>query len=237
MKQKMKKQSRRHVTLLELLIALGLMIAILSTLGYFYSQIDSINNDAEVQQRKLFNELYLSTRLADVLPKAVLPDGNDLFFYTSKAEDSNILPGTNTLVLTYQNGIKLDPQFSGIALGKLFIDKDHHLCMAVWPSPKRWGDSLAPSMKCEVLMDKIDSIKFRFYIPPKKDREKVWKQANIKVKLSEEFPSAESGEWVENWPESWKQLPALVELTVAPTKGEAFTIAYPLPNSNLMVVY
>lgn len=241
-RQKLQKKRRRQITLLELMIAMGLMMIILSTLAYFYMQLEEINRESEIEQKRLFKQLYLSTRLADILPKTQSPknEKNSAYFYTTTSSDPAILSGTTSLVFTYDNGVKLDPQFSNRVLGRLFLDKEHRLCLAVWPSSERWEEGHAPPMKSEVLLDDVESIDYRFYVPPKKDREKVWKQAGMTVKLPEGFPETLEGGWKKEWSAAWEQLPALIEIVLS-MKSEngvkSLVLAYPLPNSLLVVIY
>lgn len=235
MKQLIHKK-RRLFTLLELLIAMTLTMLILSALAYFYRQFDAINQEMDVQQEELFKQLYLSTRLADILPKTTAPksESDSFFFYTAPAGTE----GSPSLVFSYNNGIKLDPDFSQDVLGRLYIDKDKRLCLAVWPSVARWGDLHTPPMKSEILMEPVESLAFRFYIPPKKDRKKVWEQAKMDVKIAENFTSTEGGEWRTDWPASWEQLPAIIEITLVTDKSsKPLILSYPLPNTNFMVVY
>lgn len=235
-----KKKSKccyRHVTLIELIIAMSLTMLIMTSLAYFYRQIDYLNQETEVQQGVLFQQLYLTTRLTDVIPRALSPQSRkgDFYFYTTPSTDS-ATRGVN-LVFSFDNGVKLDTQFSQSVIGRLFIDKSNRLCLGVWPSSNRWKEALNPPMKCEILQENISSVSYRFYIPPKKDRKKVWEQGKINVKLSDTFPQTEEGEWKTEWPAAWEQLPAAMEITLERGKEPPLVIAFPLPNSNFMVVY
>lgn len=241
MMQTKRKANRRFVTLLEMLIAITLAMLVLSALAYFYRQIDSINQAAEVQQGELFKRLYLSTRLTDIIPKAVSPQSKkgDFYFYTNTGGNASLLPNSANLIFTYDNGIKLDQQFSNHVLGRLFVDKEKRLCIAVWPSTDRWEEFHTPQMKCEVLMEGVEGMSFRFYIPPKREWEKVWQLGKMKkVKVPENMPLTDVGEWRTDWPAGWEQLPAIVEIILKMGKDKPpLVLAYPLPNSNFMVMY
>lgn len=235
-----KRINRRRITLIEVLIAMALTMMIMTTLAYFYRQIDQINQETEIQQEKLFGQLYLSTRLSDVIPKIVSPSNEkkDFYFFQTNSGNTFMKEGSPNLVFTFDNGVKLDPQFSNHVLGRLFVDKRNRLCLAVWPSPYRWEEFHPPSIKCEVLEENIAELEFEFYIPPKRDLETVWKQAKMNVKIPEGFPQSEAGEWLKEWPASYEQLPAMLKLNMKSTvTGKPFTLTFPLPNSNFFILY
>lgn len=62
---------RQFFTLLETLIAMTLTIAVLTTMAYFYKQIDAINNAGEILQKESFKMRYVEDRLMAIFPRAV----------------------------------------------------------------------------------------------------------------------------------------------------------------------
>jgi hypothetical protein len=172
------KIKRRCATLLELLIAMSLTMLIMAALAYFYRQINNINQEAEVQQTKLFKQLYLSTRLNNVLPKIQSPTSKNTYFFTTSAA---MQEGAPSLIFSYNNGVQLDPLFSNNVLGWIFVDKQHRLCLAVWPSDDRWEESKLPPIKCEILSDNVSKVEYRFFSPPKRN----WERCGSKwIKIS-----------------------------------------------------
>lgn len=167
----MHKTTKRHFTLLETLIALGITMIILSTLTFFYRQIDAINSQVEIVQKSSFRMRYVENRLAAILPNAVseADEKKDFFFYTTSSSISYAMQGSPTLLFTYDNGVKLDKLFSNHVLGRLFLDSDGNLCLATWPSPNRWIEGAAPPMKKEVLLERVKELSFGFFVAP--DRE------------------------------------------------------------------
>lgn len=220
---------------------MSLTMVIMAGLAYFYRQVDLINHEVEIQQNRLFKQLYLSTRLTDIIPKALSPNKKkDFFFYVTTAGNAATSDNSPSLVLSYDNGVKLDPRFSNQVLGRLFIDRQQRLCIAVWPSTDRWDEMHRPPMKSEILMENVCSVSYRFYIPPKEGRDQAWKQAKIKAQLPEGFPESSEGIWTSEWPAAWEQLPAMIEMTITLINGketEKLVFTYPLSNSNFMVVY
>jgi hypothetical protein len=58
------------------------------------------------------------------------------------------------------------------------------------------------------------------------------------IKQSEELLLSPEGEWRQDWPAAWHQIPPLLELTIFSTKGEdKQSLTFSLPNSNFFVVY
>lgn len=173
-------KTKRHFTLLETLIALGITMLILSTLTFFYRQIDAINSQVEKVQDNSFRMRYVENRLAAILPNAVseADEKKDFFFYTTSSSISFGMQGSPTLLFTYDNGVKLDKPFSNHVLGRLYLDSDGNLCLATWPSPSRWVEGVTPPMKKEVLLEGVRELNLGFFVAP--DRE--WQLASSNAK-------------------------------------------------------
>lgn len=164
---------KRYFTLLEVLIGMTLAIVLLSTLSYFYQQVEWLNTEAERAQKESFQMRYVENRLAKIMPQTFSEREMKkyFYFYTSQAEG---LLKSPSLLFTYYNGVKLDSPFSNEVLGRLYLDEQKkQLCMATWPSPKRWKLGEAPPMSKEVLMENVESLAFEFYVAPDRDRSKV----------------------------------------------------------------
>lgn len=157
----------RYATLLETLIAVGLMVIVLSTMTFFYRQIDAINIQAESIQKESFRMRYVENRLNAILPKAISKEceEKDFYFYTSENAGGPFLPGSPvSLVFTYDNGIDLSKVFSNRVLGRLYVDEAGRLSLATWPIPQRWAEGGDPPMKKEVLMENVDGLRFQFFV-------------------------------------------------------------------------
>ena len=97
-------------TLIEVLIAIGLVVVLLSTLLGIYSYIDRMHREIRISEQTNFRLLYAQYRLAEVLPNAIKKEKNpakkqldDFYFYMT----SGIKKGTPSLVLTFDNGITI----------------------------------------------------------------------------------------------------------------------------------
>ena len=84
------------------------------------------------------------------------------FFYTQPPQKFS---GFTSLILTFDNGVRIDPNFSGDILGRLYLDTKHRLHLAMWPlrvpQPHQY-------MQEEILLDHVVDISFEFYASPEK---------------------------------------------------------------------
>jgi hypothetical protein len=181
---------RQYVTLLETLIAVAWTTLILSTLSYFYSQIDSLNNQTEELQRQSFKLRYVESRLAKILPNVVALNKakKDFYFFTVSDASGLFKPGSpGTLFFTYDNGVDLNKSLSSYVLGRLYLDEQGRFCLATWPAPSNWVEGVNPPMKNEVLLEGVESLKISFFVPPNKN----WKGINPENEVREETMATE----------------------------------------------
>lgn len=236
------KPLRRYFMLLEVLIALGLTMLLLSILMTFYMQISQVSAELEKEQEKSFKKLYLSTRLAAIVPKAIAPTNKDkdFFFFSASANDGLTKGGTQTLVFTFDNGVKLDTAFANHVIGRLYINQENQFCLALWPSPKRLTDTAYPPMKHEVLFENVEDLAFEFFVPPTRNRKLVFSKSKSKFKETEFLKTETLGEWKKEWQQEYNELPSLIKIILT-LKGkkepEKIILAYPLPLSRFVIVY
>jgi len=230
--------SRRLFTLIEVIIALSLTAIVMTSLTYFYMQIQEINNKTENSLREIYRFSYLESRLANVIPKAIseCSPKNDFAFFTTLGNSSEYFKhGTSNLIFTYDNGIDLNKQFSNHVLARLFLDNQNRLVLATWPSFKRWKAGTNPPMKKEILLENVDNLTFSFFIPPTMDRTRVIKISE-NVKKKKLFIPGPAGSWVTDWKSEYYELPAMMKVQIQ-TKGENMVFTFPLPNSNNVIFY
>lgn len=166
------KKVARCFTLLEVLIGMGLAMILLSTLTYFYQQVEWMNTEAERTQKENFQLRYAENRLSRIFPNthSERTEKKHFYFFTSNAEG---MLKTPSLVFMFNNKVKLCSSFSSDVLGRLYLDEQKkQLCLALWPSPRRWESGVPPMTK-EVLLDNVETLSFEFYVAPKRDRSKV----------------------------------------------------------------
>lgn len=175
MKIKIRRQA--YMTMLEVLIAISLLAVLLSALLGFYQQIEKFQQKITQQKQENFRYFYLQYRLGQVLPKILnnFPLDKDTKshklkkFYLYSSNRGNAIKN-NSLVFVFDNGIDGNPLFSNRDIGRLYIDKDSNLCLSVWPAPIE-VDSSNPPMRQEILLDKVSSLSFEFYLPPRPNKD------------------------------------------------------------------
>lgn len=246
---------KRHVSLVEVLIAITLTVAILMTLTFFYRQVTEIGYEVDRVGAKNFKMRHMETRLAQILPKAVgeTDKQRDYLFFSINDEGVG-KPGSQSLIFMFDNLVSLDKPFSGHVLGRLYLDAAGNLMLSYWPSPKRWENNGAVPMKKELLLEGVENLAFEFYIAPKrKDKEKQepGKEANTgnkdnkdnkDSKISDEQKTTEpepKGEWRRQaWLQDYKQLPVMVKIIVTmPKEPKPLVLVYPLANARTHVIY
>lgn len=233
---------KRFATLLETLIALSLAMLILTTLTYFYRQITTLNRKGEEMQEMGFKMRYLENRLSAILPNAVseTDEKKDFFFFSTASQPPFTMPGSPTLIFTYDNGTKLDKLFSNNVLGRLYLDSEGRFCLTSWPSPKRWTDGINPPIKKEILLEGVRELQISFFVAPEKEWQ-LEKSPPKKEEGQESLPAlvkpTPAGSWLPSWSFDYHQLPALVKLQVTLNNGTVRLFVFPLPKSQRQIVY
>jgi hypothetical protein len=191
----------------------------------------NINRKMDQVENNAFKMLYVENRLMHVLPKIAPSSDNDIeFFFFSESDVSGVIKaGSQSLVFTFDNGVKLDKQMSCYVIGRLYLDLTGRFILATWPVPKRWSDIESVPMKKEILMENIDSLEFRFFVPPErgKDPQKGW-------------PPGEAGHWISFWPMDIGMAPPLMKVILTRTvNGNKETLAYAfhIPNSPQPIIF
>jgi len=185
---------------------MSLSVIILTTLTYFYRDVDTMNREMDRHQKESFQKLFVENRLASILPKALSEKNKvkkDFYFFTNSAFGEFLKSGNPHLIFSFDNGNMLDKDFSNHVIGMLYLDTLNRLCIAVWPVPKRWPQIGLPPLKKEILLENVEQLKFSFYIPPEKDR-KNWGINSTSLDIQ--------GPWVSEWRNDYKQLPSMIKI-------------------------
>ncbi len=264
----MRIKKRLAFTLIEVLISLALTALLLTVLTSFYQQISYLDRKTEDLEATHFKLRYVENRLADVLLNvwSNYKSKEGALFFTSGDAQGLLAPGQPSLLFILYNGCDQNTEISNTALARLYLDKSHRLCVTFWQPDSHWPPSPTQSAKHEVLMEQVESIAFKFYVPPQRNISKLMKylqheKAKQKKQKEDEpivkTPSpANSPEavqemkllegpgisgWVSEWPTSFQKLPAMIkiELTYKSDKKEAAptTFVFPLPGSSELIVY
>lgn len=252
---------KAHMTLLETLIAFTLLSALLLIVFGFFRELSEITRMTESTQKESFQMRYVESRLAYIFERVVNENQGDtrpFFFYTEPAHDS--VSRHDSLIFTFDNGVRLDPAFSGDILGRLYVDQKGRLRLAMWPI--RVSDP-HEYMKEEVLLDNVKNIEFQFYSAPEKlSNENAIKAPppitpSTQVKLlGQEKPEPKEPEkdrWYTNeWLLAYDQMPSIIKIILTietkPTiqkvneskdagKEATYTYTFVLPSSKNPVYY
>jgi len=221
------KLRRRHnATLLELLVAMGLLSILLSVLFGFYWQIRKMEEVADNIREENFNLRYVQYRLTRVIPAIRGKKEKDFFFYTSEQHISGIKG--QSFVFTYDNGVDVYPWFSNGVLGRLFVDEQDQLCLATWPLPTVFEEERY-RMKKEILFSGVEELRFSFFFP------EVDPDRPVK---GEGVDEPTRGQWHAEWKKETKQLPALMKVVVVlhETKEELL-FSFVIPKTDDHIVY
>jgi hypothetical protein len=212
------KRTKRAAILLELIIALGLTAILLSVLFRFFAGSVLMDQKVDGARQALYQRQHLQMRLSTILnamvPRSSIAQPKGASFYTVEEK----LPG---FVAIFDNGIDPDPLFSGPILGKVFLDTDGNLSLALWPLEKT-------EKKCyrkEILLPNVQKMRFQFLA--KKSLQQPDSQAlSINSTL----------EWRTNWPKNRWDLPSMIRLVIQ-QDGQETGFAYALPFIEPIVTY
>lgn len=224
---------RNYFSLLEVLISIALTSILLSTLLWFYRDVVFMGKRMDDTTKDLFQLRYVERRFSDILYNTVHHNtaDRDFAFYTEK--NSN---GSLSLVVTYDNGVSDNKDFSNHVLGKLYLDDNKRFCLATWPSFKKTNVKDQYEIVKEVLLEDVESIEYLFYIPPLENGNVVAPQeVRPKNEITKPLPP-------NTWPEEWKRefncTPALVKIKIT-QKGRVLPIylAFPMSDKDLRINY
>lgn len=231
------KLRRKHMTLLEVLISLGLVLLVLTTLSYFYRQVTNMDRIMDNLQEESFRLLYLENRLSQIIPQAT--DATKLSYdhiFVLTPDNSGLYLNHNpSLLFTYDHCVHLNKEFANQVLGRLYLDPEGRFSLAMWPAPKRWiPDGSLPHMKKEILMENVESVEFEFYGAPQKKMPKTTRQISKPAMLPTEYWA----EWRPEWHWDFEQQPALVKLIIKRVGiDEKLVYIFPLPNTYYPIIY
>lgn len=142
------KRKRRFLTLLEVMIAMGLAMGVLSALAAFHWQMVSIGLKAEQEYADLSRQFFIRHRISEYLSE-VKPPNNEFFFFSS---EDPIYPG---LVFCSDRGVDLNRHFANQVICRIFV-YNKTLFLAVLPAKKKWDEQQPPIMVDELAEDVAD---------------------------------------------------------------------------------
>lgn len=182
-------RKRRFLTLLELMIALGLGLCVLSSALFFYRFAVIQNEEIFRKEKEAFRLRVMQYKLNELFQRV---DAKSLFF--TKPE-SPFTKG-QSLVLKVINPPFDIPTFSGPALQTLLVDSERRLILATWQFNDSLTDETMPEMHLEVLLENVDRIDFQFLV-------KETDLSNAELR---------GGAFTKEWKPDWGQVPAAVKI-------------------------
>lgn len=236
-------QRKAYMTLLETLIAVSLLSMLLVFVFGFFRELSEITRLTEQSQKHSFQMRYLESRLGFIFERVVNENesARKFFFYTQPANRSfTPLP---SLILTFDNEVRIDPTFSGDVLGRLYVDLDKRLCLALWPLH---GSDSTQSLQEEVLIENVIDIRYFFYSAPERVTDAKAIASGKTIDPGKKMP--EKNKWLEEWFVTYKQMPSIVKVMIKVAshpdshlsdkdKVKEFVFHFVLPSSKNYVYY
>jgi hypothetical protein len=233
---------KAYMTLLETLVAISLLSMLLVFVFGFFRELSEIARITEQSQKQSFQMRYLESRLNFIFERVVNENESSLrpfFFYTQPVNHN--FSSASSLILTFDNEVRLDPTFSGDVLGRMYVDLDKRLCLVIWPlhvsEPNQY-------MQEEILMDNVVDVSYSFYAAPA--RIKDGKEFDFGEKIDPEKKTPEKDKWHQDWLVSYKQMPSIMKMIVKVANATAsadqdkvkeYVFHFVLPSSKNYVYY
>ncbi len=209
-------QKKHHITLIEVMISLFLTSIILTVLFGYFVQITKIEKKLEVAKADVFQKQHIQIRLSNIFSNASLKKFSDeQYFFTEKEKNEK-----TSLYFAFDNGIDPDPKFSGIVVGKLFIDDEKNLKLKIWGTDNK--EILENIVRDETLFKNIKKIEFRF-LSNKEPENKAYKKEAVSKDL----------EWIDFWSKEKNYLPSIIKLKLS----DDLDFSFFLPSKMLNISY
>lgn len=210
MKKKVARKS--YMTLLETLIAFSILAVLLVFVFGFFRELSMITTMTEKGQKESFQMRYLESRLGFIFER--IPSDKEgvkdrkFYFYMEPANGK--FSSFPSLVFTFDNGARRDPTFSGDLLGRIYVDRQHRLCLATWPL---YLKDIHSYLHKEILFSDVVSIKYEFYAPPPRT-DNASDIVPDKETSDPEKKAPKPGIWQPEWLISYHEMPAMIKITL-----------------------
>jgi hypothetical protein len=165
-----KKSGKRPMILFEIMVGLALLSGLLFVLFSFFTSSVKMENKLKLAEKALLERQHVSQRLQSIIT-SIIP--------TSDKESSSALytqqfpeEEGESLVIYFDHGIDPDPAFSGPSLARIYLNKQHQFCLAIWPKEREKGKTF---VRHEVLLEGIDHFAFQF-LTRKLDESIAWEK-------------------------------------------------------------
>lgn len=200
---------KSFMTLLETLIAISLLALLLTIVFSFFRELSVLSQVTEQKQKESFQMRYVETRLAFIFERLVNENETTRKFYFFTQPTNSQISSSPSLIFTFNNGVRSDPNFSSDVLGRLYVDLDKRLTLVTWPIY-----TLQPHayMQKEILLENVVGLRYEFYAAP----ERISNE-NAIVGAGENKPGEtkpQRDRWQSEWPMSHKQMPSIIKITL-----------------------
>lgn len=204
------------MTLLETLIAVSLLSMLLVFVFGFFRELSELTRLTDREQKKSFQMRYLESRLSFIFERIVNENETTtryFYFYTQPPFRNYSI--VTSLILTFNNEVRMDPSFSGDVLGRLYVDPDFQLRLAVWPLQV---EDPHQSMQEEILLENVANIHYFFYTAPERIKNSKDIHTGLKIDPEKKFP--EKDKWHEDeWAVTYEQMPSIMKLVIDVAKN------------------
>ncbi len=197
-----------------MLIALSLMTLLLTLLFSFMAQNMKAGKQMEKARFAILERQNLQIRLQDLFTS--LSRGHSrspLYTQTFPKEEQE------SVVFLYDNGIDPDPLFSGVLIGRLYLDEQQNFCLSSWPV----DDAEERHWRKEILLSGVSRFAFQFL------GEKKGNDPKIK-------PVTAHVGWYPYWKQEKTDLPSFIRLTIH-QREKPLLFAFRLPTFEPVVTY
>ncbi len=211
----MKVVRKNPLTLLEVGIALFIASILITFLLRTYSQIQILDHKIDKTRQEIVQRQHFQKRLHQVfsqIPSASVFVPKEPSLYTEQFPQESTL----SLVCFFDNGIDLDPSFSGPILGRLTVI-ENDLCLLMWPFKKNHSKT---HYRKEILLHDIFSIDYEFLGPT----DPKYTHARAK-KINEDL------EWNPHWHKKRKELPSVIRIHLNQKNDLSFAFLLPKEES------
>jgi hypothetical protein len=206
---------KNFMTLLETLIAISLLSILLVFVFGFFRELSELTHLSDQAQKESFQMRYLESRLGFIFQRLVNENSDTtrkFYFYTQPPQRD--FSDSASLIFTFDNEVRLDPTFSGDVLARLYLDLDHHLCLAIWPLHVSQPHQF---LQEEILFNNVLNVTYSFYAPPERVHSDTDVSSGMQVDTEKKMP--EKDKWHEEWALTYDQMPSIVKMIVQVAKN------------------
>ena len=200
-----------NFTLIEVIVSLFLITIIMSFLFGYFSKITKVEKNIEDIKVIVFEKNHAHIRLNHIFSQMV-SDIDEPFNSEYENDSSNL-----SLNFCFDNGVDPDPIFSSIQRGKVFIDKDHNLCLEIRPKDKK-----VDLIRKETLIKNVKNISYRFLDS---------KNELLKNHIDTERSISNDIFWYNFWPKKAGSSPSVIYVEI----NNSLNFAFFLPAGNVKI--